>query len=130
MQATTFKIEGNLTSDDLQTEEDCVNALAILNTTIVKIESDVSAADLARQAGEPWDRQWVRKARAALGYKRAARVQVLAKQAEFRRARKHAAMQRREKVLLDIVKEIEPDVLTRAVDLAYMRFPEVFGAVE
>jgi len=106
-------IDNDLVVGDLTTIGECDEALRELATTIEELADQVR--DVEQDGCDPEEEDWFRRLKITLRLRRAARVAVLKKRANMRKADSEEAAKRYDADLLAVIKEIYPAEFAVAV---------------
>ena len=132
---TRMEILPGLTVDDISTSEQADEVFDEVIAAVASIEAQLARA---YQGTAEEGREWRARAHHALRVKKLAMPQIQARRAVLVRQQKaeanatRAAASRvgainKSRMLLQIVGEIAPDVITKAVEIAHVRHPNEFG---
>jgi hypothetical protein len=95
-------IDGDWTGDDLETDQDCQDAIAVLTAAIIAIEEKVGGAkEKGTNKGDPY-----RRLTSALRWKRTALAEVQRKRGEIARMSRISLSNERDKRLLKALRRI------------------------
>lgn len=123
-----------LTVDEISTVQQADEVFDEIVTAVATIEAQLGRS---YQGSAEEGREWRSRARHALRIKKLCMPQIQARRAALVRQQKAEANATRaaatrvgainkSRMLLQIVGEIAPDVITKAVEIAHLRHPEVF----
>lgn len=124
--ASDLVIDDDWTVADIRTFDDCDAAHIALTAAIVSIETQLDEAAEDAREGVYADAGWLRSAKAALRYKKAALQAVQYVRGRITRDSKQAAKPEADRILINIVKETERAAFDRALMVARERHPGVF----
>lgn len=96
--------------DDIQTEDDCDDAFAVLTALVVSIEARMDDLEIA---GNSVSVEY-KKAKTALRWKKAALTVVQTKRGKIRRAEKEAKQAERDASILRYFEAMHPDLVLKA----------------
>lgn len=123
-------ISEDRTVGDLVTIEDFEDAEASLDELIDKMEAQIETAKLRMDLGEDVDPDWYHRVTKAVKMRMRARRVVQKKLAAFAAEQKAVDDRRRERILVDILKERYPVQFEKCFKVAHTRNPDLFYEVD
>lgn len=115
-----LRVGDDVTVEDLLTTDDCERASLSVTRVIVSIETQ-----LAENGGA--DRSWVARANGALRLQKAALQAIQNKRGALQRKEKQERMNTQDRLILNAVREIAPQVFKDALAKAAERAPHLFN---
>lgn len=112
IEVPVIEIAEGWTIDEVLTEDDCDDAFALLTEAITSIEYRM---ERLREEGASVTSSAYRKAKAALRWKKAAMQAVQNRRGQIKRQARQAQQVSRDRILLNEIRSISPDVFRQAV---------------
>jgi len=111
--------------DDLKSVEDCDQAVALIQAALIHMEEELLRAQLHEEFADP---DWYARVKTAIRKHKQLLSMVHNRRGDFTRKKRQAETMAENRLLLDEIKKMNPELFKKALELCSQKYPELFAA--